>query len=345
MFNRPSLRELIARTLADVQSRLTVDELLRRNDPEVLARVLAGASHTLHGHLDWLSRQVIYDTAEAEILERWASLRGVDRKPAEFASGTVTAAGAGVVPQGTIYRRTDGVEFGVTADSVVPGAVPVQALVAGAAGNTVAGSLSLQAPIAGIVSAAAVVSIVNGSDVEDDASLRNRLRARLREPAHGGSAGDYVQWALEVPGVTRAWVYPTELGLGTVTVRFVRDGDASIIPDAGEVAAVLAHIQQLRPVTAQVYVFAPVAVPVNFTIHLTPDSVQTRAAVQASLADLLAREAIPEGGAGEGTILLSHIREAISVAAGETDHVLSVPAADVVRTVGQMSVMGVITWI
>ena len=88
MFNRPSLRELISRTLADTQSRLTAEEQLLRNDATVYARVLAGASHELHGYLDWLSRQVIYDTADAEFLERWAGMFGIERKPAEFAIGT-----------------------------------------------------------------------------------------------------------------------------------------------------------------------------------------------------------------------------------------------------------------
>lgn len=340
MFNRPTLRELISRTLADTLSRLTADEQLRRSDATVFARVLAGASHELHGYLDWISRQVIYDTAEAEFIERWAGMFGIERRPAEFASGTVTAAGAGAILTGTLYQRSDGTEYEVTADSVAPGAVPVQALVPGAAGNMDNGTLSLLTPIAGVVTAATVVAIVNGSDIEDDESLRARFIDRLREPPNGGSAHDYVQWALEVPGVTRAWVYPQELGAGTVTVRFVRDDDVSIIPDAGEVTAVYDYIQERRPVTAQVHVFAPVAVPLNFTIDLTPDTAAIRAAVTASLQDLLARESAPGA-----TILLSHIREAISIAAGESDHVLSVPAANVTHTTGQMATMGVITWL
>jgi uncharacterized phage protein gp47/JayE len=339
-FERPGLRELVARILTDTQSRLAADELLRRADAEVFARVLAGASHTLHGHLDWIARQVIYDTADAEILERWAGLFGVDRKPAEFASGTVTATGSGSIPAGTLYRRSDGAEFAVTATSTAPGSVPVQALIAGAAGNTAAGLLSLQTPIAGVVTTAAVVSISNGSDVEDDASLRARLRLRLREPAHGGTRADYEQWALEVPGVTRAWVYPMELGPGTVTVRFVRDDDASPIPDAGEVAAVQAYIDERRPVIAQVTVVAPTPVAQNFTIQLTPDTAENRAAVQAALQALLEREGEPGV-----TLLVSHMREAISTAPGETDHVLASPAADVVFATGQMPVMGAITWI
>lgn len=341
MFDRPTLRQLISRTLADMASRLTSDEQLRRADSTVFARVLAGASHEMHGYLDWISRQVIYDTADAEFLERWAGMFSIERKPAEFASGTVAADGTGLIPTGTIYRRaSDGAEFNVTADSVVPGAVPVLASIAGAAGNMDSGTLSLLTPIAGVVTAAPVVAITNGSDAEDDAGLRGRFLDRLREPPNGGSANDYVQWALQVPGVTRAWVYPQEAGPGTVTVRFVRDDDVSIIPDAGEVTVVYDHIQEVRPVTAQVYVFAPVAVPLNFTIDLTPDTADTRAAVTASLQDMLDRESAPGV-----TILLSHIREAISIAAGETDSIVTVPAANVPHTTAQMATMGVITWL
>lgn len=341
MFERPTLRELVTRTLADTISRLTPDEVLRRADARVYARVLAGASHELHGHLQWVAGQVIYDTAEAEFLERWASLWNITRKPAEFASGSVAAVGAGTVLAGALYRRADGAEFEVTASTLVPADVPLRAVVAGAGGNTAVGAqLSLMTPVAGVSTVATVVSMVNGSDIEDDASLRARFLARIRRPPNGGSAADYVQWALEVPGVTRAWVFPQEAGAGTVTVRFVRDGDTPIIPDAGEIAAVQAHLDEVRPVTAQVYVFAPTAVPLNFSIQLIPSAPEVRAAVAAALADLLQRESAPGA-----TILLSHIREAISTAAGEVDHVLTVPSANVTHTSAQMATMGTITWL
>jgi len=164
---------------------------------------------------------------------------------------------------------------------------------------------------------------------------------RWRKTPQGGAAQDYVAWALEVEGVTRAWCYPEELGAGTVTVRFVRDDDASPIPDAGEVATVAAHIAALRPVTAQVTVVAPVAATLNFTIQApSPDTAAVRAAIEASLRALLRREAEP----GE-TLLISHIREAISTATDEYDHVLVSPAANVVYTTGQMAVFGAITWL
>jgi uncharacterized phage protein gp47/JayE len=45
-----------------------------------------------------------------------------------------------------------------------------------------------------------------------------------------------------------------------------------------------------------------------------------------------------------GTILLSHIQEAISTAVGENDHVLIAPVANVVLPANTMATHGVITW-
>ena len=75
------------------------------------------------------------------------------------------------------------------------------------------------------------------------------------------------------------------------------------------------------------------------TIALTPSTAAVKSAVAAELADVLQREAYPGG-----TILLSHLREAISVAAGETNNVLTAPTADVTHSAGQMAVLGAITW-
>lgn len=84
---------------------------------------------------------------------------------------------------------------------------------------------------------------------------------------------------------------------------------------------------------------APTAAPLNLTIQLTPNTAAVRAAVTAELADVVRREAMPGG-----TLLLSHLREAISVAAGEINNVLSTPTADVTHAPGQMPVLGTITW-
>lgn len=348
-YARPTLTELVNRTLADTTSRLSTDELLRRADAEVLARVLAGAAHGLYGYIDWLSRQVLPDTSESEWLERHASLwLSEGRKPAAAATGTVNFTGitGSVVPSGTVLTTAAGVQVATSAEVTLAagaGSAAAAAVEAGASGNLLGGTpLSLVSPISGVQSTAAASSagLTGGADVEDDDALRARVIARIQQPPQGGSAYDYEAWALQVEGVTRAWVYAQELGLGTVTVRFVRDDDTSLIPDAAEVDAVQAHIEALRPVTAQVTVVAPIAVPLNLTISgLTPNTAAVRAAIEAEVTDLLRREAEPGG-----TVLLSHLREAISIAAGESDHALTSPIANVTHATGELAVMGAITW-
>jgi uncharacterized phage protein gp47/JayE len=350
MYSRPQLADIVQRVRTDVLSRLSTDDLLRRADAEVYARVLGGVAHGLYGFIDWLSDQVIYDTADVEFLERWCSIWGITRKVAAAATGTVTfvvQAGA-YIPAGTALQALDGVQYQTTADAVVVGTsatAPLVAVVAAAAGNRNAGqSLTLVSPVVGVQSTATAGLLSGGADVETDDALRARLLARIQQPPQGGAASDYVAWSLGVSGVTRAWVYPQELGAGTVTVRFVRDNDgtgAAIIPDGTEVAAVQAYIDARRPVTAQCTVVAPTAVPLNFTITgLTPSNAAVQAAVQTELQDLLLREATPGG-----TLLLSHIRAAISAAAGETDYALTSPVANVTNTVGNMTTMGTITWV
>ena len=349
-FNRPTLPDLIERNINDVESRLpSTDARLRRSNLNVLSKTHSGVAHGLHGHLDWLALQLMPDTAEIEHLDRWASIWNIVRKAAAKAQGSITFTGdnAAVIPLGTVIQRSDGVEFITDAETtIVAGSViaAITASVGGVDSNTAAASkVTLVTPIAGVDSAATVdgTGIINGTDTESDESLRARLLDRIQEPPHGGADFDYIKWALEVAGVTRAWVYAQELGLGTVTVRFVVDDDpVSIIPDAADITAVQDYIDVLKPVTADVTVVAPVAVVMNFTIDgLDPATQVVKDAIEAELTGLLRREAEPGG-----TILISHIREAISIAAGEVDHNVTVPAADVVHATGQIATMGVITW-
>ncbi|WP_066544255.1 baseplate J/gp47 family protein [Sphingomonas sp. CCH21-G11] len=85
--------------------------------------------------------------------------------------------------------------------------------------------------------------------------------------------------------------------------------------------------------------FAPTPLPVTLLIGLTPDEPEVRAAIVAELADLFFREAQPGG-----TLYLSRIREAISQAAGEFDHVLYSPAANIVADPGFFPMLDEVLW-
>lgn len=348
-FNRPTLAEIKERIKNDIETRLATGKLVPNSLLNILGTALAGAAHTLHGHIKWATRQQFADTAEAEYLERMASIWGIQRTAAVFATGNVTLTGTNgtVVPSGLRLKRSDGVFFNTTASATISAGeatVAVKAVNAGEDSNTdAATTLTLFNSTAGIDTDATVATggITNGADSEDDTALRARLIARIQQPPHGGASFDYVTWAKEVNGVTRAWVYPLAGGAGTVNLTFVQDNEDDIIPDAAKVTEVQNYIDDAsrRPVTADLTVFAPTSVDLDFTIEITPDNAEVRAAVEEGLKELLRRDAEPGG-----TILLSRIREAVSVAAGETDNVVTAPAADVTHNTGEIAIFGAITW-
>jgi uncharacterized phage protein gp47/JayE len=353
-FARPTLAELIERIRGDLRGRLEIGgPLLRRAMADVLGAVWGGAIHILYGYLEWLARQLFLDTAERENLLRRARLYGIVPTAATFAAGNVTATGTNgsSILAGTILRLD-----AVTAYRVVTGAtiaagsatLAVTAALAGAAANLPpATALTFESPIAGVNVAATVAAggIGGGADEEGTEEVRDRLRLRLRKPPEGGADHDYKGWALAVRGVTRAWVFPHELGLGTVVVRFVMDNDPeSIFPDVADVATVQAALDAQRPITAAVTAAAPTQLAVAFTIRVVPNNADTRAAVVAELRDLLTRVAEPGDGAGRGKVLLSQIQTVIGIAQGVTDYTVSVPSADVVPGAGQLPTVGTITW-
>jgi uncharacterized phage protein gp47/JayE len=334
---------------ADLAGRLGLSGLLPRSVLLALAYVVAGAVHLLYGYLDWLSRQQFPQTSDLDGLLQWADLRGVVRIPAQFATGTATFTGQ----VGTTFgpnvqlQRADGAVFRTRAPATVGSdgtvSTTVQAKVAGASSNSVSGTmLTLSSSIPGVSPSATIdpAGLAGGSDAESDDALRARVLEAWREPARGGSADDWIAWTREVAGVVGAWVYPQTPQVGAVTVTFtVDDASGGPIPNDAQVAAVLAHLQVNRPVTAQLFVFAPVALPVDVALHVDPSDAPTQAAVEAALEDLFKREAAPGG-----TILLSHLQEAISLADGEHDHVLSSPSADVVAPFGRLPVLGTVSF-
>lgn len=354
-FVRPTLTELNDRIAADVSSRLPgADALLRRSFVGTLARAQAGAAHGLHGFLRFAADQVFPDSAEAEFLDRWGAIWGVVRKPPQAATAPITITGtdAAVIPAGSLLARGDGVEYATDGEvTIVAGtaSATVTASIAGADGNAAtATSVSFVSPIVGVDGTAAMTGdgATGGNDLETDASLRGRVLARIQAPPHGGAGHDYHAWALSKEDhgidVTRAWVADREMGPGSATVRFMMDTTyADGLPLQADVDAVAAFVETVRPVTAEVHVVAPIAVPVTFRISgLNPATSAVKDAIEAELKDLILREATPGG-----TILVTHIREAISLAAGEHDHRLLAPVQDIVSSLGRITTFAGIDWL
>lgn len=343
-FETPSLPVLISRTQADLAS-----DSLRRSDAQVLARTLGGTAYGLYGYLDWIVDQILPDRADEETLERVALLRlNQPRNAAQPATGPVSfsAAVGAVLDVDVVLQAGDGRAYKVkTSVTTVAGlnTTTIEAVDAGALGNADAGlTLTLVQPVEGVINAFTVLApgLTGGIAQESVESLRARVVRSYRVIPQGGSKDDYETWALEVPGVTRAWCRGNYMGPGTVAVFVMRDNDPDPVPNPAQLAEVEAHIEPLRPVTAELYVLAPVQMPVYYTIHAVPDTSAVRNAITVQLQDLHNREA----GLGD-KLLISHIREAVSGSSGETDHQLIAPVADVVAATNQLLTFGGITWL
>lgn len=350
-FSRPSLDELIERAVSDIEAAIGgVDARTRRTVARALGQAVAGYAHGLYGYLDWIARQILPDSAEAEALDRHGALWQVARTPADYASGSVLATGtAGAsVSKGARVRATNGAEYSVLGTVAIGGGgtavVTVDAVAAGAAANVLAGAvLTFTTPLTGVVSTVTVQSggLTGGADEETDDAYRARILARMADAPGGGTAADYKRWALAVAGVTRAWVRPGAGGAGTVTVYFAMDlAYANGIPQAGDVTTMQAALDAQRPVTAVVTAAAPTAKTLNLTIvGLQPLTQAVKDAVAAEVTAMLARVGQPGG-----TLSRSLVTQAISSAVGETSHKLTVPADDVTHAPAEIPLLGTITW-
>ncbi|WP_026601696.1 baseplate J/gp47 family protein [Methylomonas sp. 11b] len=353
-FTRPTLPEILTRVSVDMDIVGGVDPTQYNAIIEGLKQALSGVSHGLHGHLDYLATQYHPYTAAGLSLKQYAAVYDITNIAATAAGGQVTFGGSNgaVIAAGTLLQSRYGVEYATLAEVTIVGGsalAAVQAVITGAAGNLAASEvLSLISPIAGVNASPTLTGdgLTGGADIEEEGDLQARYFRRVRNPVQGGSKSDYETWALEFPGVTRAWPVPLGMGDGTVVVYFMMDDTYSNgIPLTADATALFNYIDPLRPAgMSGLYVVPPIATPLNPTIALRPNNAAVRAAVEAQLAALILDEAAPEDGTGTGVLKLSHIREAISVAVGETDHSLTSPTANVTPATGHIVTLGTVTF-
>lgn len=357
-FERPNLETIISRVKGDLKDELSITAILKRSFLSAIAKAVAGVAHLLHGHMVFISKQIFPDQAELEYLERWASIYGVARKTATFTNLSIDLVftGAVVVPSGTTFKRSDGELYTLDNEitNTIAGTVTASITAAnpGVIPNTDnAEILSLESPISNLESDATVTATnVEGEDTETDDSLRLRVVARIQAPPSGGTASDYINEALAVAGVTRAWVLPGGLGEGTVLVYFVQDNDNPILPSPAEIQTVQDAIDEFKPVTANATVVSPVGKTLDLEIAITPNTQAVRDAITGEIEDLILRESQVAGTYKtvgtfyDGIILLSKINEAISIASGEENHQIITPISDIIPAQGEIVILGTITY-
>jgi len=346
-FSRPELPQLIATIRSDLLTRFQEDVLLRRMDAEVYARAQAAAVHTLYGYIDYLARNMLPDLCDEDWLYRHARIKRCPRKDAVPAAGFVRWDGINgtlTLPAGTQIQRDDQVTFTTTQTFKASGGVlrvPLVADNAGVAGNTDDGiALRLGTPVSGIPSTGYADTVTGGDGVEELETWRARVMERYYWIPQGGADSDYVIWAKEIAGITRAWTLRHYDGIGTVGVMVATSDPTHPAPGDDLVQTVRNHILPLAPVAgAGLTVFAASEKIIPMTIALAKDTEEIRAAVTAELNSLMLRDGMPSG-----KVYLSRISEAISLATGEVAHQLRAPVTDVALGETELPVVGTITW-
>lgn len=380
-YSRKTLTELKSETAQDISVALPgADPLLRYSNLGIIGRILAGLINLVYGYLDWISRMAVPFTAMAEYLIGWGSLKNVTIKAATFA-GDPTTGGAGsatfngnpsppiTIHAGTPLVRGDQAAFVTTADGTTDGSgnvtVPVKAVVAGALGNTpVSSILTLGIAIAGMNSNGVVsTAITGGNDQETMDAYRTRVLEVYANTPQGGALADYKKWALEVPGVTRAWPVGNGMGVGTVVVYTMfdvteaihngfpqgSDGTATAETRAahatGDQLAVANYIYgdintARQPVTALVYSVSPIANAINFVINgIATASASVKAQISAAIAGVFV-----EQGAPGGIVYLSDIESAIAAIPGTEGFVITTPSGNITNPTGNLPVLGTVTY-
>jgi uncharacterized phage protein gp47/JayE len=380
-FSRPTLTALRDRALQDVAAAQIYDSVtgqvvnpvLLQFDPlSIAAKIMAGLAYEEYGYLDYIALQATPYTATDEAALSWGGLVGISLRPATPASGTASFTGTAGrdIPQGTALTRGDGVGYTTTADVVVPqsgsATVPFVATSPGASTTITAGAaISLSAPIAGVQSTGVVASsTAPGSDIETVDSLKARYLQRYAAPPQGGSLTDFEEWAMTVPGVTRAWASASVMGPGTVGVYFMLDaseagaagypqGTNGVSPlDNNSRPRDLTHIaagdqrtlaDALIPhqgATQLVYALSPIPTPIAFSIANmgTGNTLANQQAIQTALTEALLAVGTPLG----QSLLSSTWNAAIGSVLSQ--YTLASPIAPVAVPLGHLASVGSISF-
>lgn len=335
-FARPTFREILTRHRTDLEDWLGKYPI--PDSPEdLLARIVADFSHGLHGDLAARLATVLVDRCSDEELVRWARILGVPPRPGGKASVAASFASPAddTIPAGTI-AKAGAVAYVVTSSSATAGTCTAQleAVDTGTDANLASGTeVALTSPVAGVASTGTLDADAEGGTTADTVEeLRARVLYRYAHPRRGGADGDFVGWALEVPGVAKAWEYPERTSARVVDLLFVREVEGEpygwTIPTSGQVAEVQAYVDARAPSTFTVDVIAPTDDPQPITLSaLDPNTAAVQAAVEVELRRMFWELAEPAA-----TIAHSQIRAYVSEAAGEADHTVSVPSGSLVST-------------
>ena len=319
-----------------------------REGCDLSVRLYAAAAQVygLYVQAQWAVRQCFPQTAQGEYLDRPAQLRGLSRKPAVRAEGSLrffvtTAAQTNrTIPAGTVCMTPDLIRFettkaGVLAAGKLQADIPARAVEPGSAGNVPAGSVvSMAVAPVGVAGCGNPKAFGGGADAEGDEDLRERVLATFRRLPNGANAAFYQQGALSFDQVAAASVLPRARGKGTVDVVV---STLSGTPGQALLKELDDYFRQRREIAVDVQVRAPASVKVPVTVKVAAAPGQDPAAVQQRVRQALT--AWFDGRRLGQNVLRAKLGSIIFGCEGVENYTITAPAADVAVASDQLPVL------
>ena len=254
--------EEIYQEMLDCFAQRTGLEAAESCDLAVRFYAVAAQVYALYAQADWVLRQCFPQTAAGSCLDSHAQLRGLSRKQATAAEGSIRFSVARAadtdrpIPAGTVCMTPGMIRFETAQAAVLEAGaswvdVPARALMPGSAGNVPAGAVTAMAaaPV-GIAACTNPAPFAGGGDEEGDEGLRQRVLSTFRRLPNGANAAFYEQGALSFDQVAAASVLPRSRGRGTVdVVAATLEGmpDEELLGQLGQLAQRELRVLQPQP--------------------------------------------------------------------------------------------------
>ena len=345
------------RTVEEIYSELAAEFAARTGQEagqsgEMAARLYAVAAQVcaLEAQSEWTARQCFPQTAAGEHLDMHAVLRGIVRREAGRAQGTLRfsvdrAAAADLdIPVGTVCMTAGQVRFETTEEGKIPagstwGEVRAQAVAPGHSGNVGSGTvLSMAVAPVGVSRCGNPTPFGGGTDREGDEELRLRVLETFKRLPNGANAAFYEMGAMGFPEVAAAAVLPRRRGIGTVDVVVAT---AAGMPDALLLERIRDYYRERREIAVDVAVVKPEAKQVHVAAEIAPAEGQDFQAVKAKVEGAVA--AWFNGGRLGKAVLRAELGQLIFGVEGVANYAVTAPAADVVIAADQLPRLGNLT--
>ncbi|MBM6664796.1 baseplate J/gp47 family protein [Flavonifractor plautii] len=297
---------------------------------------VAAQIYALYVQADWVNRQCFPQSAEGEYLDRHAQLRGLERRAAVAAEGSIrfetdSATQADLtIPAGTVCMTAGLIRFETTREVTLRAGqtqvdAPAAALEPGAAGNVAAGTIRAMAvaPV-GVSRCTNPEGFSGGLDAEDDETLRTRVLETFQRMPNGANAAYYEQSAMSFPQVAAAAVVSRPRGVGSVDVVVAT---AAGVPDEELLEELQAYFEERREIAVDVLVRAPETENVNVTVQIQTaanrDGETVRQNVEGAIRGWFNGQRLGQN------ILRAKLGQLIYEVDGVENYALTAPAADV----------------